>query len=387
MSTIDPVPAGARILHVGPHKTGTTALQSILHQARDELEAHGVGYLSRGRHDASAARWVTRRLVVGSDAAAAERRWERIVGDLRAPGSQRRLFSSEFLSDATDEQLDEIVDRVGRDDLWIVITLRPLARILSSQYQQGLQSGGRREYDEWLRSIFDPDHPRPAPRNFWVRHRHDALAARWAERVGRDRVVVVVLDPADRQFLPRVFEGLLDLTPGTLTAKEALENRSLTAAEAEVIRRFNVQYRRAGLRPESHARVLIDIGDHLKSRVPGGEEARIVTPDWAVARANEVAAEMADTIRDLGVRVHGDLASLASVPPTGIDATTAPTTVDPDLAARVAIGVAAGLQRGARGAGPTPPGPTPPGPTPPGPAGGGPARTVARLARRVRRVR
>ncbi|MDQ6526115.1 hypothetical protein RB608_21030 [Nocardioides sp. LHD-245] len=352
MTTIDPLPAGARILHVGPHKTGTTALQSSLHQARGELEAQGVRYLSRGRHDASAARWVTRRLVVGSDAAAAERRWERVVAELRSPGPHRRLFSSEFLSDATDDQVDEILDRIGREDLWVVVTLRPLARILSSQYQQGLQSGGRRGYDEWLRSIFDPEHPRPAPRQFWLRHRHDALVTRWAERIGTDRVVVVVLDPTDRQFLPRAFEDLLGLTTGTLAAKEALENRSLTAAEAEVIRQFNVQYRGAGLRPESHARVLIDIGNHLKGRVPRSDEVRIVTPDWAVVRANEVAAEMADNIRALDVRVHGDLASLTAVPLTGADATVVPAEVDPDLAARVGVGVAAGLQRTGRAAAP-----------------------------------
>lgn len=372
MTTIDPLPAGARILHVGPHKTGTTALQSSLHQARGELEAQGVRYLSRGRHDASAARWVTRRLVLGSDAAAAERRWERVVAELRSPGPQRRLFSSEFLSDATDDQIDEILDRIGREDLWVVVTLRPLARILSSQYQQGLQSGGRRGYDEWLRSIFDPEHPRPAPRQFWLRHRHDALVTRWAERIGPDRVVVVVLDPTDREFLPRAFEDLLGLTRGTLAAKEALENRSLTAEEAEVIRLFNVQYRRAGLRPESHARVLIDIGNHLKDRVPRGDEVRIVTPDWAVLRANEVAAEMADNIRALGVRVHGDLASLTAVPLTGAEATVVPATVDPDLAASVGIGVAAGLQRARRPAA--------------GDAGGvAPARAPGWLARRIRR--
>ncbi|GAA1504207.1 hypothetical protein [Nocardioides humi] len=345
MTTSAALPPGARILHVGPHKTGTTALQSALHQARAELDGQGVRYLSRSRHDASAARWVTRRLVTGSNARAAEERWERIVAGLRGPGVERRLFSSEFLSDATDAQMDEIIERVGREDLWVVVTLRPLARILSSQYQQGLQSGGRREYDEWLRSIFDPGHPRSAPRQFWLRHRHDALVRRWAERIGRSRVVVVVLDPSDRQFLPRTFEDLLGLRAGTLTSQEALENRSLTAAEAEVVRRFNAQYRRLGLRPEAHARMLIDIGAHLKDRVPPPDEPRIVTPDWAIARANEVAREMADGIRELGVDVRGDLAQLTDVPLTGADATVVTTSVDPELAAHLGIGVARGLQR------------------------------------------
>src|SRR5207247_5288675 len=34
--------AGARLLHIGPHKTGTTAIQGAFHLARGQLAAHGV---------------------------------------------------------------------------------------------------------------------------------------------------------------------------------------------------------------------------------------------------------------------------------------------------------------------------------------------------------
>ena len=43
----DPLPADAIALHIGIHKTGTTALQAALADARPELAAHGVLYPGR----------------------------------------------------------------------------------------------------------------------------------------------------------------------------------------------------------------------------------------------------------------------------------------------------------------------------------------------------
>ena len=40
---------GTRLLHIGPHKTGTTAVQGALHLARERLAAEGVVYPGRGR--------------------------------------------------------------------------------------------------------------------------------------------------------------------------------------------------------------------------------------------------------------------------------------------------------------------------------------------------
>ena len=34
--------AGARLLHIGPHKTGTTAIQGAFDLARGRLAEHGV---------------------------------------------------------------------------------------------------------------------------------------------------------------------------------------------------------------------------------------------------------------------------------------------------------------------------------------------------------
>ncbi|GAA4080627.1 hypothetical protein ACFFOS_08360 [Nocardioides kongjuensis] len=373
MSTPSALPTGARLLHVGPHKTGTTALQSAFHQARSDAAQQGVRYLSRSQHDARAARYVTDRMVAGRDPARAAKAWRAVVEGFTAPGPERRVFSSEFLSDATDEQVARIIGELGSEDLWVAITLRPLARILSSQYQQGLQRQSPHTYDAWLRMVLAEDVSAPEPREFWNRHRHDALARRWAGHVGPERVVVIVLDPRDHAFLPHAFERLLGLRPETLAGQDARENRSLSADEAELLRRFNASYAGLGLQPDHYVRLFRHLKDHLKEREPGPDEASLVTPDWAVDRANAIGAAMASTIRDLGVQVYGDLDSISATPTSGVSATPEPpTTVDAGVAAWFGAGLALAAQRLAT-----------PGDAAPGPAAGVPPKGLrGRLSRR-----
>ena len=346
MSTPLPLPPGARLVHVGPHKTGTTALQSALHQARDDMAAQGVRYASRTRHDRRAAEWIVRRLIAGADPGRAERAWDGLAERLTADTSDRRIFSSEFLSDASDDRIEEILARLSTDNLWIAVTLRPLARILPSQYQQGIQRGGVRAYDEWLHSVLDVDPARPAPPQFWVRHRHDELVRRWSARLGPDHVVVVVIDPADHSFLPHTFEDLLGLRRNTLSDKKVRENRSLTAVEVELLRRFNRHFLELGLGSAHYARLVDQFKRHVKRRQPPPDEPRLLTPDWAIDRANEIGREMADDIRASGAPVIGDLDSLGTEPSRGVSATPEPpTTIDVDVAAWFATGLALAATR------------------------------------------
>jgi hypothetical protein len=44
------LPAGTRLLHIGPHKTGTTAVQGALFAAKEEMARHGVDFPAHSRH-------------------------------------------------------------------------------------------------------------------------------------------------------------------------------------------------------------------------------------------------------------------------------------------------------------------------------------------------
>lgn len=306
-----PLPRGARLLHVGPPKTGSTALQDALHQARDSLAQQGVAYVSRVRHELVPARWVTGQLPTDPKWAWAEQRWHELVDAMRAEGPERKVYSSEYLADATDEQVVRIVDDFGPEEIRVVITLRPLVDIVPSQYQQYLQGGLTTDYEGWLRTTFEePPGAGPTP-DFWQRHRHDALVERWTRIVGPQRVVVVAGDGRDFAAVPTVFERLLGLTRGTLVGRSVRPNRSLTWPEAEVMRRFNVEAGRMGLVDAKYQTLTKFAADRVKERTPRPDEPRIVTPSWAVQRAESLGAEFAAGIAATGVPVVGDLGALA----------------------------------------------------------------------------
>lgn len=328
MSVPRPFPEGARVLHVGPPKTGSTALQDALHRTRESLALQGVTYASRVRHEVIPARWVTGALPDTPRWAWAEQRWNELVDAMRAEGPARKVYSSEYLADADDDQVVRVVDAMGPEDTYVVITLRPLVDIVPSQYQQYLQGGLTSDYETWLRAVFEGEDSL----GFWQRHRHDALVERWARLAGRDRVVVVATGGRDFDAVPAAFERLLGLSRGTLVGRGVRSNRSLTWPEAEVMRRFNVDARQLGLVDAKYETLTKYAADGIKERTPAPDEPRIVTPAWAAERADELSAEFALGIAASGVRVIGDLDALVSR--TTVTAVSQPpVAVDLDVAA------------------------------------------------------
>ena len=306
--------AGARLLHIGPHKTGTTTIQGALHLARERLAAQGVVYPGTGRQPLRAILAVTGQPALLGESLPDMAHWAWLVGEVTNARDKRVAVSSEFLAEADDAAACRVVRDLGGQRVHVVVTLRPLSRILPSQWQQYLQNGYWMQYLEWLEGIFSdpPDTPTPG---FWRRHRHDELVARWMKAA--QHLTVVVVDDDDRLMLLRTFESMLGLPRGFLRAGEGAANRSLTLAEAEVVRLLNEEFRRQEWSSRSYARfVRYGAVQQLKTRRPEPGEPRIATPVWALKRATEIGAEMAGNIAALGVRVIGDLSALSELPET-----------------------------------------------------------------------
>ncbi|HXG26892.1 MAG TPA: hypothetical protein VNL94_08600, partial [Candidatus Binatia bacterium] len=311
------LPAGSRILHIGPHKTGTTSVQSAFHLARAAAAAQGVHYAGSERHSVVA---VQAAIEPGRARPAALRRWGRLVGEIERSTAERVVLSSEWFADAGPEAIRRIVADVGSERVRVVVTVRSLERVLPSQWQQYVAAGLEAGYEPWLRSIFQGDGTSTSP-TFWHRHRHDRLIERWASVVGAENVTAIVVDDADHGAVLRAFEGLTGLRTGTLVAERDRANRSLTLPEAEVVRAFNVELNRE---IEAH-NVRLNLGLYgataaLRARTPDAAEPRIETPAWALERAAEVAREIVAGIRAAGVEVVGDLESLAFDPPARAEA-------------------------------------------------------------------
>ena len=343
------LPEGTRLVHIGPPKTGTTALQGAFHSRRDEILAQGVRYAGRARHSGSAVLAVLGRpSFQGEGEPPPLKKWQSLLRDVQRASEPRVVVSSEFFADAEPEGVRRVCEELDASRMHVVVTLRPLGRIVSSQWQQYVQSGLRMSFDAWLRSVLS-DPPGTVTPTFWRRHRHDALVARWAEVVGPRNVTVIALDERDHAMVLRVFEQLVGLRDGTLVAVPDLQNRSMTWPEIEAVRAFTSAFKADGLGNALFHKVIhFDTATHMKLRPPGPDEPPIETPQWALDRATQIAGEMVANIATSGVRVVGDLERLAVPQRSRLGGERQPDVcISPEIAARMALGVviASGLAR------------------------------------------
>lgn len=372
-----PLPEDVVLLHVGLHKTGTTAIQTLLAANRPALLEHGVAYPGeRPEHHGPA-----RALLQLSFGPPSARRpppkpevYTDFVAEVAAlPG--RVVVSTEYLSNVEDDIAARLVHDLGPERVHVLIGIRSLIGAAVSTWQQTLKDGQTHTIERWAElAIAREDVPPKLPRAL-DHGRLGALARQWADAAGADRVTMAVVEGQDRTWLPATFEQLLDLPAGLLSQQEPpLVNRGMTAAEAELVRRVNV----ASLKEISHAehRRLIRFGavrSMVEGWTPPAGEPKPALPAWAVEELQAAAAKAAEEIRASGVRVLGDLAALAAAP-----STTAPQEPATALPMDAAVDALLGTVRIA--AQPAPP-PRPAKPANP-PITAVPARTIARELRR-----
>jgi hypothetical protein len=312
-----PIPANGVLLHVGVHKTGTTAIQAALADARPDLRAADVVYPGRlqAQHRAALAMlgrpwgWNTR-----GGAVMDKSHFEKLAKKAQK-ATGRVVISSEFFCEAPEETAQEIVAGLGGDRVHVVVTLRNLGRLLPSSWQQYLKYGLTTPYEKWLVDVFaGPDASKNMTPTFWKRHDHGGVLRRWSDAVGRENVTVLVLEGVDRSAQFQAFAQLLGVDPQVLVSRMDLtSNRSMTAAEAELLVRLNRKVKKE-LQWTDYVRYVrrgVALG-MVEGREPGPDEARLHTPDWALDAAADRGQQAVEQIRSLGVHVLGDLDTLAA---------------------------------------------------------------------------
>ena len=312
------LPPGTRLLHIGPHKTGTTALQIALGKNRDALLGQGVRYVWGGEHlNANLAALAvagrpTRRFA--SAKPVPMEHWTSLVAKVKAAKElERVVISGEEFCSVSETTILKIVEDLSRDRLQIVVTLRPLAKVIVSQWQQFVQAGSvTTPLAEWVDAVLSRDESVARVKVFWERHDHAALISRWSKFVGSQNMTVIVLDESDRGHLFRSFESLLGLNKGMLVADDRLVNRSLSWEEAESIRAMYVLLQEKNLGALSdHVRFMISPSELVKrERTPLASETKIEIPAELFERLRETSLEIVNAISSSGVRIIGSVGNL-----------------------------------------------------------------------------
>lgn len=341
-----PLPAGARLLHIGLMKTGTTAIQHAASSRRSLLRQAGVCYPgSRYNHRQAALARLGR-----PDDQPVEDAWAVLLREIDAEPVSRIWISNEFICGADDATATGFLNDLG-PRTHVVVTLRRVAEVWPSVWQQEVKTGTRVCLEAWLAAVLaDPPDPAALPPLF-ARHNQGAVVARWSRVAGPERVSVLVADKTQPRRVEEAFEGLLDLPSGILDTsgqRGHQTNRSLSAPEAALFRRVNELLQPGQMNLDELTRVLRRgaIARVLDAHEPPGSADTITLPSWAWDGAARTGARYAEEIAATGVRVIGDLAELSRAPQTE-GRCTLPDTVPVEVAAQAVLGaMSAGLYRG-----------------------------------------
>lgn len=350
MSFLQP---GEVLLHIGPPKTGTTALQHSLAQARPQLRAQGVLYpgkkFSHWKPSCSALGIAT--TAHPADPPVPPEVWQAFTERV-ARRKDKAVVSSEQFADADPALAARIVDDLGGPQkVRVLLTLRPLALILPSSWQQSLKSGAPKPlpgplrhaksrlvkpYDDWLRDTLDGGND-----TFWGRFDYAGLVSRWAQVVGPERIAVIVVDSGDPLRILRDAEEVIGLAQGTLDRVTTKTNRSLSYEEAALVRQWLAEVEKKLPMPAAQYHDWIRRGalwGLVDGRQPGPDEHALRTPQWALEQVDARTRAMTESIRASDVAVYGDLDDLIVPAAPGGDGEVV--TVPVDVAIQLLMGLA-----------------------------------------------
>lgn len=310
------LPEGSVLLHIGPYKTGSSALQASLHRTRDELRRHGVRYAGAAIR-AMRPGWGVIGKTPRGRRPATEDEWLELVEEVRTATEPRVCISTEDFARVRPEVVRRVVADLGADRLHVLCVVRRLDRLMPSQWQQRAQSFKSTTYDDYLAVVLDEDASHADRNAFWASHDVATTVGRWADEVGPERVTLVVADESDRDLLPRTVERMLGLPDGLL-APEPGRNASLSLNAIEVLRRVNLAFSEHGWPDEVyHHLVRMGMLRELKQIGRAADELSIpAVPIAHAGRLRELSDRRAAAVEAMaarGVRVVGDPAGLRTV--------------------------------------------------------------------------
>lgn len=251
------------VLHIGPRKTATTYLQRALQRLVEsgDIPASLYPVRTRGRLDHNQVPGLIDLARSLGEIALQEDAWQQQDGSyaeaLRThvrETSGTVILSAEALSVMRESGAQSIVEAFAPAPVDVIVTLRDLARILPSSWQQHVRNGNIEDYPTYMDLRVEErtsgDYLTEVGRAFWRAYRYGDLVRRWQQAARSVAIVTVPGSSSDPAEVWRRFRDAAQLgdalpdTPPHIRADVA--NVSLTGAETYALHGFNVAAREAG---------------------------------------------------------------------------------------------------------------------------------------------
>ena len=305
-------------VHIGPLKTGTTYLQSVLQSNVERLAANGVLF-PRGSYAgqvASVLDVLDRKVDAGGRGNRGK--WDKLVQEVHEWSGDRAIISQEFLCGASPKQVRRLVRTLAPADVHVIHTARELGRVIPAAWQTHIRNKRYPTWAEFVSSVRRPEDSRAEwGKKFWRQQDPARVLPPWEAHVPRERISIVTVPPpgADPELLWRRFSDVCGLDAGAYVTEVPRTNASLGVAEAEALRRVNEGLAgRMGGKQQTRWVKFFLARDVLEQR-PNAIKLQLPPEDypWVAERARA----MVDFIAASGYRVVGDLRELVNdQPPT-----------------------------------------------------------------------
>jgi hypothetical protein len=297
-------------LHVGPRKTGSTYVQSVVWANKAALRDQGL-LLPLGRiRDHFLLTTVVREDDESSEPTLPRGRalWDRMLAQVADwPGDA--LLSHELFSAASGERALWALKQLAQvgSEVHVIVAARDLARQIPAKWQQSVKQGltmRLREYCEFVRTM-DP------AAEFWdSQHIPDQLR-RWGRGTVDDKHVhLVTLPPAgaDPAVLWDRFASIVGVMPETIDLSVSHPNESLGAVEVELLRRVNEIAPMGEHKPLRQNMVRIVLANGILAQRDSAQRFGVPPEahDWVVQRGRE----LVDELREMSFDLVGDLDDL-----------------------------------------------------------------------------
>jgi hypothetical protein len=300
-------------LHVGCRKSGTTALQLGLRRSAADLAAAGLAQPLPGRARTLNGLVEPLRRAGDGDQTAAREAVARLARRIRDSEHPRHLITLEALAELPAAATTLVVQGLSEFDTHLVVTSRPWALTIPSEWQQRVKSRFTAEFSAYARAVQEPGSGALDAEGELFRRRQDVadVVRRW--RAGNPElpahVILVPSDPRTSPGLHELFCAVVGIDADALRAPGRVRNPSLTREDAEVLRRLNLALgdRLQNLRGNYRYSVRKWIAVRTMMRQSRGSRIRLPQEleGWAFAESARQLAEL----EDMGCEVLGDPAS------------------------------------------------------------------------------
>lgn len=332
--------------HVGLFKSGTSYLQRILLESRDELAGAGVLVVGESREAQTAAVWdLTGRRSRGTSTPGVQGAWDRLLTSMLEWDGSTVVFSQENLVSVRPRQVRRIVEAFSADRFHVVVTVRDLARTIPSQWQQEVTSGATWSWPEYIAAVRDPGTTLAGVGvGFWMKQDPLRILDVWARDLPPDRVHVVVVPPSGSppgELLERFCSATGIAVKAART--EETTNSSVSAAGMDVLLRLNARLD-GSIDERQHVKVVGHTVRRALREIPG-DGVRL--PLGELAWVTERSEHTVESLRARGYDVVGPLEDLV---PRGADTDGGipATSTDEELVEAMLVALAAQSQAHAR---------------------------------------